>query len=237
MTKVEAIKKVMEDNGGVASWKIIYKNIEKYYPSIKSSISWQQGIRGVLYREISNSQSFKKLSFGIFALINYQEEKIKTENKIRMHSYIEGICIELGNFNNFYTYTADPSAIYKDNIKLSDITSLDEIPSFTYQDIIKTVSRIDVIWFNKTGYIFPKQVFEVVDSIGTLGEAFNRILQTSDFNTKFHIIGRKEYIKQFNNKLNRKPFNEFKDRYTFQSYEQLIDFYNIEVQRTKLKFF
>ena len=37
MTKVEAIQKVMEDNNGVASWDIVYQNIEKYYPTAKSS--------------------------------------------------------------------------------------------------------------------------------------------------------------------------------------------------------
>ena len=30
-TKVEAIKKVIEDFNGVANWEQIYNNIEKYY--------------------------------------------------------------------------------------------------------------------------------------------------------------------------------------------------------------
>jgi hypothetical protein len=33
MTKVEAIKKLMLDNGGLASWQYIYKYIDQYYPS------------------------------------------------------------------------------------------------------------------------------------------------------------------------------------------------------------
>ncbi len=35
MIKVEAIKKVLEDNNGITSWKIIYDNIKKYYPNAK----------------------------------------------------------------------------------------------------------------------------------------------------------------------------------------------------------
>lgn len=35
MTKVEAIEKVMMDNGGTASLEIIYNNICKYYPTAK----------------------------------------------------------------------------------------------------------------------------------------------------------------------------------------------------------
>ena len=34
MTKVEAIKNLIEDNGGVASWQYIYDNIEKYQREI-----------------------------------------------------------------------------------------------------------------------------------------------------------------------------------------------------------
>ena len=32
MTKVEAITKVMKDNGGLANWATIYNEIENYYP-------------------------------------------------------------------------------------------------------------------------------------------------------------------------------------------------------------
>jgi DNA-directed RNA polymerase delta subunit len=68
MTKVEAIRKLMEDRGGSVTWQTIYNNIEQYYPAAKSSQEWQAGIRGVLYREIKNGRNFKKIGFGIFAL-------------------------------------------------------------------------------------------------------------------------------------------------------------------------
>ncbi len=69
---------------------------------------------------MKNNKNFKKISLGIYALKDYKEENKKTiiEDKIRMHSYIEGVCIELGNFEKYLTYTADPSANYKDNIYL-----------------------------------------------------------------------------------------------------------------------
>ena len=50
MTKLDAIERVMLDNGGTASWNIIYDNITKYYPSAKSSAKWKEGIRGTLLR-------------------------------------------------------------------------------------------------------------------------------------------------------------------------------------------
>ncbi len=74
MTKVEAIKKVLKDNGGIANWPIIYNQIEKYYPEIKKRKEWKAGIRGVLYRDIE--KSFKKIDDGIFSLLDYDEEKL-----------------------------------------------------------------------------------------------------------------------------------------------------------------
>ena len=89
MRKIDAIEKVMLDNGGTASWSVIYDNITKYYPNAKSSDDWKEGLRGVLYREMNSNNRFKKIGLGIFALGNYQEDR-KPEDKetVRMHSYI-----------------------------------------------------------------------------------------------------------------------------------------------------
>ena len=107
MTKVDAIRKVMEKNGGFASWNYIYDNIEKYYPAIKSTEDWQEGIRGVLYREIKTNKNFKRISLGTFALQEYKQKKQLPEiikGNIRMHSYIEGLMVELGNYEKFDTF-------------------------------------------------------------------------------------------------------------------------------------
>jgi hypothetical protein len=68
MTKVEAIKKVIEQNGGQATWAEIYQKIGRYYKGAKASKEWQVGIRGVLYREIRNDRTFIKVSDATFAL-------------------------------------------------------------------------------------------------------------------------------------------------------------------------
>jgi hypothetical protein len=226
MTKVEAIKKVMEDNNGVASWDIIYNNIEKYYPSAKLSNEWEAGIRGVLYREIRENKNFKKIGLSVFALKDYVEEKKpEKEDKIRMHSYIEGICLEIGNFKHFETYTADPSAIFKDNIRLTDISALKEIPKFTYSEIVQETKRIDVIWFNKKGFQFPQRVFEVVDSIGTLTGAFNRSLQLLNFRTEFYIVAPEQHKAKFEQTVHLEPYNKNSDNFKFINYDDMIALY------------
>ncbi len=82
MTKVEAIVKVMQDNGGLANWAIIYNEVEKYYPNIKQSTEWKAGIRGVLYREIKSRRNFKKIDEGLFSLIQYDENSLILDEDI-----------------------------------------------------------------------------------------------------------------------------------------------------------
>jgi len=236
MTKVEAIKKVLEDFNGIATWEQIYNNIEKYYPAAKISKAWQEGIRGVLYREIKKKKHFKKIGLGIFALKDYKEEPKPTLKETqKIHSYIEGICLELGNFEKFATYTADPSAQFKNNIILANLATIKNLPGFTYSDILREIERIDVIWFNKKGLMFPQKTFEVVNSVGTLSEAFNRSAQLLNFKTDFFIIGPKKHYEKFNQKLNLEPYVRFKERYKFKDYDTLISFYEKSVELNKVK--
>ena len=71
----------------------------------------------MLYREIKTNKNFKRISLGTFALQEYKQKKQLPEiikGNIRMHSYIEGLMVELGNYEKFDTYCADPSNEYQD---------------------------------------------------------------------------------------------------------------------------
>ena len=234
MTKVDAIEKVMIDNGGSATLQVIYDNIEKYYPSAKVSKDWAAGIRGVLYRELG--KRFKKIGLSIYATSDYQEEnKPSNTDKVRMHSYIEGICLELGNFNEYLTYTADPSASYRDNLHLRDVASLQSLPQFSYNEIINEAKRIDVIWLNKKGLLFPQMVFEIVDSIGTLAGAFNRSLQLRNFNTNFYIVAPEKHHDKYLQTIDLEIYQEQKDRFRFINYEDIMELYDSAVRKNRIE--
>lgn len=236
MTKVDAIEKVMLDNGGSASLQVIYDNIEKYYPSAKIPKEWAAGIRGVLYRELTNGTRFKKIGLSIYAVVDYQEEARPTsEDKVRMHSFIEGICLELGNFNDYLTYTADPSAIYRDNLHLSDFASLQILPSFSYREIVHEAKNIDVIWLNKKGHSFPKKVFEVVDSIGTLNGAFNRSIQLRNFMTDFYIVAPEKHHDKYLQTIDLEIYQAQKERFKFINYDDMIELYESALRKNRLE--
>lgn len=236
MTKVEAIAQLMKDNGGVATLSDIYKDIERYYPTVKDSHDWEAGVRGVLYRDIRNNRRFKKIGLSIYALQDYQEEqKPKPKDGVRMHSFIEGLCLELGNAKKYKTYTADPSALYRDNLRLNKFSTLSDIPAFTYDDIIKEVKRIDVIWFNPKGLLFPHCVFEVVDSIGTLDGAFNRSLQLCNFQTKFCIVAPEKHRTKFEQTKRLSRYNDNMERFRFINYDEITNYYDCTLKASKLE--
>ena len=226
MTKVDAIERVMLDNGGSATLQILYDQIERYYPTAKCSNTWDAGLRGVLYRELYHGHRFKKLGLSIYALADYKAEEISKTDKVRMHSLIEGICVELGNTYNFQTYTADPSVLYRDNTYLHNLSTLRDVPPFTYQEIIHYTRLIDVLWFNAQCLAFPKCAFEIVDSIGTLNSALNRCLQLQNFQTKFYIVSPVEHRKKFEQTMSMQIYEPFATRFQFLSYDQLQDQYN-----------
>lgn len=67
-TKVGAITKVMQANGGKATLQTIYAQAGRYYRGVKRAEEWQAGLRGVLYREIRNRRAFKKVGPGVYGL-------------------------------------------------------------------------------------------------------------------------------------------------------------------------
>jgi hypothetical protein len=70
MTKIEAIKKVMQANNGSATLQEIYTQTKKYKRDVDKSGDWKAGLRGVLYREVRNGRRFKKLQDAHYGLIH-----------------------------------------------------------------------------------------------------------------------------------------------------------------------
>ena len=238
VTKVEAIKKVIQDFNGVANWEQIYSNIEKYYPSVKVSKEWKAGIRGVLYREIKNKKNFKKVSLGLYSFADYQEENILEEkkDKLKIHNFIQGVLVETGNREKFETYTPDKSKKYKENIYLFQIQTLAEVPEFTYNKLINDIKWIDVLWFSKEELKFPIKIFEVIDSLGTLPKSLSRVLQLKNFNIEIFIVAPKKYESKYNAEINKQVYNEFRNRFRFLTYEMVKKWYKLAKEKEKLKF-
>ena len=229
-TKIEAMHRLLQDHDGVASWQIIYDTIERYYPEAKRSDDWKAGLRGVLYRDMKNPDTaFKKLGIGIFALKDrqYEETSLATIKKDdeRMHAHMEGVCIELGNLDEYHTFTADKAAQFN-GVPLKNLVTLSELPPFTYGDILAEARNIDVIFFDKKDKPFPQRAYEVVDSIGTMENAISRLYQLEPFRTKFYILAPPQFKTKYDKVMGREPYASHYTRYDFIPYENFIAHYD-----------
>lgn len=69
LTKVIAVKKILKKTLlKQAGWGLIYTMIENDYPQYATSTCWQEGLRGVVYREIRYGRNFTFAEKGIIAL-------------------------------------------------------------------------------------------------------------------------------------------------------------------------
>lgn len=209
MTKVEAIKKVLEDNGGIATWEIIYNEIEKYYPEAKSSREWSAGIRGVLYREIKNNKNFKRIDEGTFSLSDYDESKLVLSPKdlITSKDIITAIRIGQSLFRNKLIYS----------LKKCPITGIDDIRILTASHIkpwtqATNKERLDL----SNGFLFSPTFDRLFDR-GIISFSNNKnILVSNSFSEKnlvrlnlkqnqiipdLPIIGREEYLEYHRKKI------------------------------------
>jgi hypothetical protein len=147
------------------------------------------------------------------------------------HTDVQGILLELGNLLGYDTYIADPSKTYKGKT-LGDLSTLKEIPQFTYQRLLDTVKNIDVIWFEEE---FPKFCFEIEHTTGvTLG--LLRLYQIRKItDAKFLIVAPEEIISKFQTEISKDPFHQIRERYIFRSYHQLVDMFRCALTYHKLK--
>ena len=72
--KIDAVAQILADKGGCATWDEIYRVFYEYYKHPKSTVDWESGIRGVVYREIDKGRMFK-VEGGTVYLLDHVEAR------------------------------------------------------------------------------------------------------------------------------------------------------------------
>lgn len=210
MTKVEAIIRVMQDNGGLANWAIIYNEVEKYYSNIKQSSEWKAGIRGVLYREIKNRRNFKKINEGLFGLIQYDENLLLLDEDIADTETATVVKIRKGQnkFRNKLLQELKPECpITKINDKRlliashikpwalsSDYERLDVNNGFILSAMIDRLFDEGLITFS-----FTKEI--IISKSLSLSNRDNLGIESNQTVQKLPIAGRENYLDYHHNKV------------------------------------
>jgi phage tail protein X len=129
----EVIEKIMHANGGVASLGLLYQQASRYR-SLPSG-DWQKTLRGVLYREVRRGR-YVKVGLGVYALPSAQPPTSAYAQAVQgvspnaylqqvndVHSAVEGMLLEIGNYLEYQTYTSDRNRAF-DGKRLGDLCRL-----------------------------------------------------------------------------------------------------------------
>ena len=231
----EEVISTLEKLGGIATLGQLYQNVDVSKWKTKTPFA---SIR----RIVQNYKYFFKVKPGLWALISHKEkisrliplEKNKSkEEELFNHSYYQGLLVEIGNLKGYQTFIPNQDKNKKFLTKtLGIVSTLQQIYSFTYPEILRRAQTVDTIWFNERK--FPFAFFEVEHSTefqNSLGKYFD----LQDFNSKFYIVAHTSRMRYYEHIINRGIFKEIKSKVSFINYETISNWHSNPLSYTKFK--
>lgn len=133
------------------------------------------------------------------------------------HTYYQGLLVELGNLKKQRTFVPkqDRGKSFLGK-RLGDMVTLDDIYPFTYEDIVRRASTVDVIWFNERK--MPTEFIEV-ENTTDMHSAFLKFVTLDAFYSTFRIVSPAPRKQEFASKLAHPSFSTIASRTRFTSYE------------------
>lgn len=230
MKQYEAVLNTIESLGGIATLGQINQEIFKIKECEWKTKTPYASIR----RIVQLDKNIYKIKPGLYALVKYKSKfekqgivaeeanSISPEKFIEFnHSYYQGLLLEIGNMKGMSTYipAQDKNKLFL-NKPLREISSLDKMLDFSYQELVSRAKTIDVIWFNERKLL--SSVFEVEHSTD-IQNSLLKFNDLQDFYSQFYIVGSKNRNEEFLKKLNYSSFKEIKNRIKFIDYQFVSD--------------
>jgi hypothetical protein len=136
---------------------------------------------------------------------------------INSHNAAEAVLLLLGNWENHETYTADRAKVFRGK-RLGEIATLEKLPQTVPGDVLKSLQKIDVIWFKG---IWPKYFFEI-EHTTDMTKGLHRMYQAVNFDAKLFVVAPACSHTRFLREIEKEPFKSSKEKYRFRSYPELL---------------
>lgn len=148
------------------------------------------------------------------------------------HSYYQGLLLTIGNLKNYQTYlpNQDKNKTFV-NEKLGNLSTLEKIPPYSYENLVNRSSTIDVIWFNERK--MPHSFFEVEHSTD-IQNSLIKFNDLQDFYARMFIVADEVRRKEFETKINYGAMKEVKHRVEFLNYETLAKHYEQAIKSAQI---
>lgn len=221
ISQTEQVITAMEKEGGFATLKRLNEIVD--FSSWKTNTP-EASVR----RIVQNSNQIFKIRPGLWALEKYRAEVLRhfdlkignsKSEEVFTHGYYQGLLVEIGKMQNRTTYipAQDKNRLFIGK-KLAEITDTTDIPSFTYEKILRKAQTIDVIWFNERK--MPSDFYEV-EHTTDIKNSLSKFYELQDFSAKFYIVAASSRKKEFDDKLSVSMFDSIKERVKFIDYDKV----------------
>ena len=228
MNQNEAVIITLEKLGGVATLGQLNQEVFKI-----SDCEWKTKTPFASIRRIVQlNEKIYKIKPGLYGLVDFKK---KLESKEFNHSYYQGLLLTVGNLKGLKTFVPNQDKNrYLLNTKLSEISTLNELPPFTYPQLVQRSSTIDVIWLNDRE--MPHSFFEVEHST----DIQNSLLKFNDLQDLFVRMVIVADSKRKSEYLHKIKYSSFKDlttnpRVAFLDYDALNKQYEYLIEQQKFE--
>jgi hypothetical protein len=245
MKQNEAVILTIEKLGGVATLGQLNQEVFKIpdcewktktpFASIRRIVQLEKRIYKIkpgLYGLVSHKNQNESKGFIVETDLNKDSKEIIEFN----HSYYQGILLTVGNLRGYYTYlpNQDKNKPFL-RTTLKELKNLDNIPPFSYPELVQKSSSIDVIWFNERK--MPHSFFEVEYSTD-IHNSLLKFNELQDFFARMVIVADKIRKDEYYKKIKNSSFKDLtqSNRVTFLDYESLNKQYEQELEKQQMEF-
>ena len=246
MTQAQAVIETIEMLGGIATLNQINQHIFKIadckwrtktpFASVRRIVQLTSGIYKIkpgLYALESHRQELEGNGILVQNEHNQDSEIVKTFN----HAYYQGLLLEMGKMRNLDTFVPnqDKNKQFLNQAVLGDLRTIQTLPYYSYQQIVKRSSTIDVIWFNDRH--MPHSFFEVEHSTD-IQNSLLKFNDLQDFSARMFIVADAKRRQEFNTKLGYSAFENLfhEQRVKFIDYDSLEQQYEQEFEKQNFEF-
>jgi hypothetical protein len=239
MKQYEAVIQTLEKLGGQATLAELYRHVMQVKDCKWATKTPFASIR----RIVQIRPEIFRVRPGLWALRSYQKQlgllaqdaRHQTGESIGQgHAYYQGLLAAIGNMRGFETFVPnqDKNKLFV-NRPLKDMRTLQEIPAFSHDPLVRRSSTIDVLWFNERK--MPHSLFEVEHSTD-IQNSLLKFYDLRDFHARMVIVADENRRPEFDQKSRLGALDVIKDRVKFLGYNTLAKEYEYETLRASQEF-
>ena len=206
MTQAQAVIETIEMLGGIATLNQINQHIFEItdcqwrtktpFASVRRIAQQTSGIYKIkpgLYALETHRQNLENNGILVQTVHNQDSEIVQTFN----HAYYQGLLLEMGQMRHLDTFVPDQdkNKQFLNQAVLGDLRTIQSLPEYSFPQLVKRSSTVDVIWFNERH--MPSDFYEV-EHTTDIKNSLSKFYELQDFHAGFYTIQFRHHMVQKN---------------------------------------